>query len=104
FYSHHARYRYPSLRMRATVSKQVLRHLQMGLKTGAEVHYFEYDQLGGTETYFSFPIQAVATIRSIGINKKWAIYNSLSAGINFNNWSKPEMYKDAGFIGSFDLS
>src|SRR5690349_19112204 len=98
------RYRFPSLRFRAAVSKPLNQIFELGFKTGAEVHYFEYDHWGGKETYFSFPFQAVTTIRCIGINKKWALFNSVAAGISLNKWNRPPMFRKTGFLGTADFT
>jgi hypothetical protein len=102
-YFENKHYKYPGFRMRFAIMKPLSSNLSLGLRSGADVHYFESNPYGYKETYFSFPIQGTAEIALFTFNSK-SLFLLLGAGHKFRKADYKPYYYKGGMLLSMELS
>ena len=103
-YSSHKRYRLPVLRVRGEACYPLLPKLSAGLRTGADVSYFEANSYGEYETYFSPVLQSVAHYRLLNFDKSSSLLLSGAWGWKFRKQNYSPFYQRGGALWSVELS
>ena len=96
-------YRFPGFRVRIAAMKPLTPSIAVGLRGGANVHYFEFNPYGDKLTYFSFPIQAAAEIALLHFNSR-ALFLLFGAGHRFRKADYPPIHNSGGMLLSTELS
>lgn len=103
FYTDNLRYKLPGFRVRIAAIKPMNPFLSLGLRSGADVHYFERNTYGQRITYFSFPVQGLAEFSLLRSNSK-ALFFSFAAGHQFRWADEPPYHYRGGMVLSAELS
>ena len=103
-YYDNKRYRLPTLRARGCVLKTISAIMNIGLKTGVDIHYLERNEYGQKETSFSIPLQVMGEIKTVSINKNKAMYTGIGLGYNFKNLNHFPYTEKGGLLISAEIS
>ncbi len=101
-YNIHKKYKYPSLRVRYSISKKIIPNLETGLETGITFRYMEPSGNGHT-TYYSFPLAVNSTYRLLSLNKDKKLFTSMRLGYHFKHPRYKYIDGMGGAIGSIDV-
>jgi hypothetical protein len=97
-------YKLPGFRVRIAAMKPLNSFISVGLRVGANVHYYEPNlYYGGKETYFSFPVQSIAELTLLHVNSS-AFFLLLGAGHRFRKADYPPFHTRGGMLLSSELS
>jgi hypothetical protein len=96
-------YKFPGFRFRIAAMQPLNSFFSLGIRTGANVHYFENNTYGQKVTYFTYPLQGVAEM-SLKQFRTRALYFLLAAGHRFRHADEPPFHYRGGIIASTELS
>jgi len=97
------RYKYPQFRFRGSALCQ-LGKIAVGIRSGADVIYFERNIFGELETYLAIPVELVTSWSVFNINEKRAVFISGSAGYKSRKREKGIVSEKGGLLASGELS
>jgi hypothetical protein len=95
-YNYKEKYKYPSVRVRAAIKKNLSSQVAVGIRTGMEMHYREYNPASHLNVYV-FPLQLVGEVKTFKIREKTAAFINFAAGNTLNGGWKI-FDSDGGFI------
>lgn len=97
------RYKYPTFRVRGSAIYQLGSIVSLGVRSGADVIYFERNAYGQLETYFAIPIELISQIKAMGINEEKSLFIGFSIGYKSRKKYQSFSTRKGGLMASAEL-
>jgi hypothetical protein len=98
------KYKYPTVRLRAFIYKEINKEANLGIVTGLNIHYLEKNPYGNYYNEITIPLQLCFGYLFLHLNKGLTFGTNGRLGYNFKNYNFDPYAEKGGLILSFGCS